>query len=506
MAEHKPLPYVDKSIRQSNVKQPAGALVPGWQAGPPFIASEEISYDQVEDYLGEGTFGKVYKGRCRGGVVAVKVPIKQKLSKHELEEFKKEVAIMSQIFHPNVVLFMGACTVADDIKIVTEMMDTDLEKLLHSDEGRDLPLLERMKMAKGAALGMSWLHGINKIIHRDLKPANLLVDRMHRVKVTDFGFSQSLREDMTCKDKFGPRGTALWMAPEVMNSEEFDQSIDVYSFGIVLWEIYTLREPFNNYKQWAKFFEAVCVDGERPPIDNKCKPSLRYLLEACWNADRKKRPTFQEVVFRLDEVMVDLAINDRPSRKFWKKHFLLPKQELQDTLSWKDFTKALIKSTKLDNKSRFDVLKDLLCDDSNKVSMTRFNRAVNWFGRFYKADTAKDMFAEIKEITCQDWFHGDIDKATAELRLNFRKSGSFLVRLSSTLPQYPFTISIAGSHAKSHKRVKKTVKSDGSFQFTVGVKKGVKTFPSIVTLVKQCEKDLKLKHCCPKDIVENPYT
>lgn len=113
--------------------------------------------------------------------------MKQNLTKEELEDFRHEVSVMSQIFHPNVVLFMGAATGSSNIRIVTELMSTDLETFLRK-HGTNTPLSTRIRMAKDAALGMNWLHGINHIIHRDLKPANLLVDENNRVKVTDFGF------------------------------------------------------------------------------------------------------------------------------------------------------------------------------------------------------------------------------------------------------------------------------------------------------------------------------
>lgn len=118
--------------------------------------------------------------------------MKQNLTKEELEDFRHEVGVMSQIFHPNVVLFMGAATGSSNIRIVTELMSTDLETFLRK-HGANTPLSTRIRMAKDAALGMNWLHGINHIIHRDLKPANLLVDENNRVKVTDFGFVRNTR-------------------------------------------------------------------------------------------------------------------------------------------------------------------------------------------------------------------------------------------------------------------------------------------------------------------------
>jgi serine/threonine protein kinase len=165
-------------------------------AGPPEIPPEEIIFDPIKDYLGGGAYGKVYRGFCRGKNVAVKIPSKQNMTESELQSFRHEVEIMRHIFHPNVVLFLGACTQPNKIMIVTELMKTDLERLIHHNpEVSKITLYQRLKMAKDAALGMNWLHGICRIIHRDLKCANLLVDNNMTVKVTDFGFAENLKVD-----------------------------------------------------------------------------------------------------------------------------------------------------------------------------------------------------------------------------------------------------------------------------------------------------------------------
>src|SRR5699024_2207533 len=129
----------------------------------------------------------------------------------------------SSIFHPNICLFMGACTDPERLFIVAEYMPGGkLETLLHS--AVELPLVKRMMFAIDAALGMTWLHQNNPIvIHRDLKTSNLLLDENGRVKVCDFGLSQIKDPGTFIADGNKAKGTPLWMAPEVMQSHRFDE-------------------------------------------------------------------------------------------------------------------------------------------------------------------------------------------------------------------------------------------------------------------------------------------
>jgi serine/threonine protein kinase len=138
----------------------------------PEIASDEV---QLLEVLGDGSYGTVYKGMCRQKWVAIKVlreKIAQGLSNPDTREsFRHEIRVLSKIYHPNVCLFMGACTEPGRLMIVSELMKQDVDTLL-ADASVDLSMLQRMRIAKGAALGVLWLHSSNpQIIHRDLKPS-----------------------------------------------------------------------------------------------------------------------------------------------------------------------------------------------------------------------------------------------------------------------------------------------------------------------------------------------
>lgn len=473
--------------------------------GPPEINAAEITYDEESDFIGEGVFGKVFKGRCRSCQVAVKVPMNQNLSTTELADFKREVAIVSSIFHPNVVLFMGACMQPGNIKMVTERMTTDLENLLHSPKGKSLPPFVIFKMAKDAAKGMNWLHGINNIIHRDLKPSNLLVDNNYNVKVSDFGFSEILKSNQqTKRDSFGPRGTAIWMAPEVMKGEEFGKTVDVYSFGLILWEMYTREDPFKAYEAWDEFYQAIVVRKERPPLPPQMPRALSSLIQACWADDQKTRPLFPSVIYQLDQVLVDLAIDDAHGATFWKKYFLTeqPSQELEEFVKWPDFVNVLKKETGITDGAKFEILYPYLAvfASDKRVTIHSFSNTLLWFGYFFVPDRAEKALTEVEAVLKEPWFHGSIDQLEAEGRLHFQPAGSFLIRMSRTKANYPFTLSLK----QRHLRIKKTLNAQSYPLFFLPIldpitgKTQSVAYPSLRDLVYGVWNVLGLTVGCPK--------
>jgi serine/threonine protein kinase len=132
------------------------------------------------------------------------------------------------------------------------------------------------------------------IVHRDLKPSNMLVDENMNVKVADFGFARIKEENATMTRC----GTPCWTAPEVIRGEKYSEKADVFSFGIIMWEMLTRKEPFAG-----RNFMGVSLDvleGRRPAIPADCTPSFRKLMKKCWHGEAKKRPAMEDVVAQLD--------------------------------------------------------------------------------------------------------------------------------------------------------------------------------------------------------------
>eukprot|EP01089_Gocevia_fonbrunei_P004739 TRINITY_DN14793_c0_g1_i1.p1 TRINITY_DN14793_c0_g1~~TRINITY_DN14793_c0_g1_i1.p1 ORF type:complete len:542 (-),score=98.64 TRINITY_DN14793_c0_g1_i1:129-1754(-) len=417
--------------------------------------------------LGGGSFGKVYRGVCYSKDVAIKVPQVQSLDREQLLSLRTEIKIMRNIPHPNIILFMGACTVPGNFMIVTERLDGDLEQLMKK-KGKEMTVFERITLAKDAALGLNWLHKSSPaIIHRDLKTANLLYKKtgnFFNVKVCDFGLSAiKPRRILFLKDiKDGAKGTPLYMAPEVMLGRDFDEKADVYSYGICLWEIYTCIDPYSHHSDYDVFVKAICNNNERPIIPDDCDPGLKKLIEDCWHPIPQSRPDMSEVNDRLDQLLVDLAIPDLQGRKFWKSYSLkehtvewstfannlynflslpLPRDEEDETVS-PSKKRPLPETTPSDEIVNLRCLRNLVAKPEKPggprtvVTSTWFGQILEWFGPLDvpPANPHNNILTKMRNMSSQPWFHGDVDTAEAQRRIDGQPVGVYLVRFSNREP------------------------------------------------------------------------
>ncbi|CAH9098473.1 unnamed protein product [Cuscuta epithymum] len=252
---------------------------------------------KFENKVASGTFGDLYKGTYCSQDVAIKVLKAEHLTADMLKEFSQEVFIMRKIRHKNVVQFIGACTRQPNLCIVTEFMSRgSVYNFMHKQKGTfKLPTL--LKVAIDVSKGMSYLHQ-NKIIHRDLKSANLLMNEHGVVKVGDFGVArvQTQTGVMTAET-----GTYRWMAPEVIEHKPYNHKADVFSFGVVLWELLTGEIPYA-FLTPLQAAVGVVQQGLRPTIPKDTHPKLTELLEKCWQQDPNKRPEFPEILEILQRI------------------------------------------------------------------------------------------------------------------------------------------------------------------------------------------------------------
>ncbi|XP_057495145.1 uncharacterized protein LOC130780226 isoform X2 [Actinidia eriantha] len=263
--------------------------------------------------LGSGTFGTVYHGKWRGTDVAIKrindrcfagKPSEQERMRHD---FWNEAINLADLHHPNVVAFYGVVLdgPGDSVATVTEyMVNGSLRSALQKNE-RNLDKRKRLLIAMDVAFGMEYLHGKN-IVHFDLKSDNLLVNLRdpHRpiCKVGDLGLSKVKCQTLISG---GVRGTLPWMAPELLNgsSSLVSEKVDVFSFGIVLWELLTGEEPYADL-HYGAIIGGIVSNTLRPPVPESCSPEWRLLMENCWSSEPSERPNFTEIANELRAMAV----------------------------------------------------------------------------------------------------------------------------------------------------------------------------------------------------------
>ena len=272
----------------------------------------------IANRLGVGGYGEVYQGKWRGTHVAVKRLLDQQ-GVDVLREFASEVHILSRLRHPRVVLWMGVVLEPNNLSIVTEFMDKgSLGKVLHARNPRTrLPANLRARWSHDIAEGMSYLHG-QQIVHRDLTPNNVLVNRASQVKITDFGLSKIKTSRLS--NRSGRQGAAFYCAPETLRNEPYDYPCDVFSFGVLLWELMHRRVPFaGQYNDVLPFMAAMQRDGARIVVralqwsddgaeDEKAEdvaPTMRALADVaarCWCERGAERPEFVALLPELKQL------------------------------------------------------------------------------------------------------------------------------------------------------------------------------------------------------------
>ncbi|OAY57265.1 serine/threonine-protein kinase STY13 [Manihot esculenta] len=262
----------------------------------------------------QGAFGKLYRGTYNGEEVAIKIlerpendPERAKLME---QQFQQEVMMLATLKHPNIVGFVGACRKPMVWCIVTEYAKGgSMRQFLMRRHNRAVPLKLAVKQALDVARGMEYVHGLG-LIHRDLKSDNLLIFGDKSIKIADFGVA---RIEVQTEGMTPETGTYRWMAPEMIQHRPYTQKVDVYSFGIVLWELITGMLPFQNMTAVQAAF-AVVNKGVRPVIPNDCLPVLSEIMTRCWDANPDVRPPFIEVVKMLENAETEILTTVRKAR------------------------------------------------------------------------------------------------------------------------------------------------------------------------------------------------
>jgi len=273
-----------------------------------FIEYEDI---ELEESIGAGAFGKVFRGLYFGTDVAVK--LLHKPTDLEIEKYiERELSVLRGIRHPNIVQFLGLCRHGTDLYLVTEFIsDGDLCTLL-KDSNKALTWQVRIKMAEDIARALAHMHS-KRVLHRDIKSENLLVGDNYRLKLCDFGFARFYDPSVekTKKRPLSICGTDEYMAPEVILGLNYGETADVYSFGVVLCEMITRKKPDGEFLASTPMnsFE-IDFQQVRDEAPSDTPSRLMDLAAKCIDYAPEKRPTFHQILHELKEIFENLPKDD----------------------------------------------------------------------------------------------------------------------------------------------------------------------------------------------------
>lgn len=312
--------------------------------GLPKIKKEDLTLGKV---LGRGNFGVVLKVKKLGNStifredqamgsksVVVKTvsdeilrgacpndDASRQLLSHAASDIMNEAHILSSLRHPNVIS-LRAISTTHDLLIVDRLVETLVDRMQYwrkvtkNQKLMPWPTAQRqthlyqkqLEVAGDLASALEYLHG-QHIMHRDLKPENIGFDAAGTLKVFDFGLSRVFDNSKTPYLYTAATGTARYMAPENFMGSQYDERTDIYSFGMVLWEVLHLKRPFEGYT--VKIFrELVCKRSHRPEMDQKrISPRVQAVIRECWSSNPDNRPTAHALKHSIDAILSSLGRN-----------------------------------------------------------------------------------------------------------------------------------------------------------------------------------------------------
>ena len=305
-----------------------------------FINFDEIKKDKIK--IGQGGFGEIYLGNWQGKKVAIKklTLINLRVGDNNLSKFINEINIISSLRHPNIVLYMGASVDKDNYYMITEYLPNGtLFDLLHNNNNTNsnnnnkknnnnygeninnnslistnnnsinnfdnysknsffLNDSMKIKIALQIAFVIKYLHS-RKIVHCDLKSPNILIDKNYNIKLGDFGLSRFIGKNS--ENIKGKIGTPHWMAPEILLGGKYEYHSDIFSYGMILWEILTGDIPYNNIDP-KKIENLITNEKNIVKVPDYGNLILRKLCKSCINYEPEKRPSIDEILKELKNI------------------------------------------------------------------------------------------------------------------------------------------------------------------------------------------------------------
>lgn len=260
------------------------------------LAKVPYSALRFGDRLGEGGFGVVHKGEWERIPVAIKELTLHSLSREAQESFERETKVMFGLRHPNITQLLAVCVEPGHFCLVMEYLSKgSLFTVLH-DPTESLGLDIKYQIATQIAAALVLLHS-REIVHRDLKSQNVLLDEAYNAKLSDFGLADirtqtasiATKRVASTATKESIQGTVAWMAPEALKRGRPTNKVDVWAFGMIVWEMLSRKLPFADAASQAIVIHWI-ASGERETIPEGTPPGLEQLIKDCWEEDPARRP------------------------------------------------------------------------------------------------------------------------------------------------------------------------------------------------------------------------
>uniref|UniRef100_A0A8C5IIA3 RAF proto-oncogene serine/threonine-protein kinase n=1 Tax=Junco hyemalis TaxID=40217 RepID=A0A8C5IIA3_JUNHY len=297
-----PVPAQRERAPASNTQE-KNKIRPRGQRDSSYYWEIEASEVMLSTRIGSGSFGTVYKGKWHGDV-AVKILKVVDPTPEQFQAFRNEVAVLRKTRHVNILLFMGYMT-KDNLAIVTQWCEgSSLYKHLHVQETK-FQMFQLIDIARQTAQGMDYLHAKN-IIHRDMKSNNIFLHEGLTVKIGDFGLATVKSRWSGSQQVEQPTGSILWMAPEVIrmqDSNPFSFQSDVYSYGIVLYELMTGELPYSHINNRDQIIFMVGRGYASPDLSKlykNCPKAMKRLVADCLKKVREERPLFPQILSSIE--------------------------------------------------------------------------------------------------------------------------------------------------------------------------------------------------------------
>ncbi|XP_030640083.1 megakaryocyte-associated tyrosine-protein kinase [Chanos chanos] len=259
----------------------------------------DISKLTIGGSIGEGEFGMV----CEGEYMGQKVAIKNIKCDVTAQAFLDETSVMTKLQHKNLVRLLGVI-LHNGLYIITELMEKgSLANFLRTRGRSVITASQLLCFALDVCEGMEYLES-KKLVHRDLAARNVLLSDDDVAKISDFGLAKTVTKSLD-----NAMLPVKWTAPEALKKEKFSTRSDVWSYGILLWEIFSYgRQPYP--KMSVQEVKEKVEQGYRMEAPEKCPPGVYALMSECWDADPKKRPAFHKLRGKLEDVITSEVLSD----------------------------------------------------------------------------------------------------------------------------------------------------------------------------------------------------